>query len=131
MSANGNHADSRKRLLLAALNEAKGIISTACASASIPRRTFYNWLTTDQEFRDAYEDIIEGSLDFVESKLLEKIEAGSEKAIFFYLKTRGRSRGYRYIGETASDLLNDEPLALCQRPQRYLGRPSRFSNPET
>jgi hypothetical protein len=119
--------DHRKRLLLQALVQSRGIISSACESAAVPRRTFYNWIESDPEFRDAYEDIVERSLDFVESKLLERIEAGSERAICFFLRTRGRSRGYRESGDSSSDLLSDNPVTVAYRPERLRARQvSRF-----
>jgi hypothetical protein len=122
--------DHRKRLLLQALVLSKGIISSACQSAAVPRRTFYNWIESDPEFRDAYEDIVEGSLDFVESKLLDRIEAGSERAICFFLRTRGRSRGYRDSGDSSSDLLSDNPITVAYRPERLQARQaSRFDLP--
>ena len=110
--------NERKALLLQALAQTRGIISTACESADVPRRTFYNWLESDREFRRAYEDIVEGSLDFVEGKLLGKIEEGSERAIFFFLRTRGRSRGYREVGDPDSELLSENPLTAAYRSQR-------------
>jgi hypothetical protein len=110
--------NDRKALLLQALAQTRGIISTACASADVPRRTFYNWLEGDREFRRAYQDIIEGSLDFVESKLLDMIESGSERAVFFFLRTRGRSRGYRESGEAESELLSENPITNAYRPLR-------------
>ena len=122
MNTSGSHTDSRKVLLLQALTQSRGIISSACQSASVPRRTFYNWLQTDREFRDSYEDIVEGALDFVENKLLERIAAGSEKAIFFFLKTRGRTRGYRFAGDSESDLLSENPVIAAYPPQRLRGR---------
>lgn len=119
--------DERKSLLLQALVQTHGIVLTACRSAGVPRRTFYNWIESDPEFRSAYEDVIEGSLDFVEGKLFERIEAGSEKAICFFLRTRGRSRGYKESGDGSSDLLSDNPVTVAYRPERLRGRDSRFA----
>jgi len=124
MTTNKGQSNDRKALLLEALAQTRGIISAACASADVPRRTFYNWLENDCAFRDAYEDIVEGSLDYVESKLLDKIEDGSERAIFFFLRTRGRSRGYRETGESTSELLSENPITSAFRPQRLRGRES-------
>ena len=36
----------------------------------------------------------ENTLDFVESKLMKAIDDGNLTAIIFFLKTRGKSRGY-------------------------------------
>lgn len=42
----------------------------------------------------ALEDIREEVLDFAEGKLLEFINAGSEKSVHYYLSTIGKHRGY-------------------------------------
>ena len=94
--------DSRKQRLLAALREHKGIVSTACQSIGVSRRTFYHWRDTDKEFLRSLEDINEDAIDHVESKLMERIDHGSDRAIIFYLKTRGRNRGYRETGSNAA-----------------------------
>ncbi|MEF2920033.1 MAG: hypothetical protein U0O22_06120, partial [Acutalibacteraceae bacterium] len=41
------------------------------------------------------DEINEATLDFVESKLLENIKKGEVTSIIFYLKTKGRNRGYQ------------------------------------
>jgi hypothetical protein len=126
MNSRFDRSDCRKRQLLAALKVSRGIICTACSTTGIPRRTFYNWLQTDREFQDAYVDILESATDFVESKLMEKIEQGSEKAIFFFLRTRGRSRGYREKGSPECDLVNGEFVEQFLKSDRYSSRESRF-----
>lgn len=103
-------ADNRKQALLAALRESRGIVSVACSCVGVPRRTFYNWLDTDPEFLRAVEDVNEDAVDYVEGKLLERIESGSERSIIFFLKTRGRSRGYRENGE--NEMLNRDFVKL-------------------
>lgn len=65
-------------------------------------------------------DVEEGLIDFAESKLIENINDGILTAIIFYLKTKGKKRGYTEGEEVevkqTSDLdlsgLSDEELAL-------------------
>ncbi len=85
---------SNKELLIEALAKTKGIIATACKSVNVSRRTFYNWKEEDPEFAEAVEEIMENQIDTVESKLIDNIESGDTTAIIFYLKTKGRKRGY-------------------------------------
>lgn len=86
--------DNEKKAILSALEESCGIISTACKSISMPRSTFYNWMNADPEFKDAVEELQEYTLDVVESELHKQIKKGDTTAIIFYLKTKGKKRGY-------------------------------------
>jgi hypothetical protein len=59
----------------------------------VDRVTLYKWI--EQEGLE--QAVIEGRntrLDFVESKLDQKIDGGDTTAIIFFLKTQGKSRGY-------------------------------------
>ena len=70
-----------------------GNLSTAARSLQVDRVTLYKWI--EQEFWE--QAVIEGRntrLDFVESKLDQKIDSGDTTAIIFFLKTQGKSRGY-------------------------------------
>jgi hypothetical protein len=84
----------KKSQFIAMLEECYGIISTACDAVGINRSTFYRWCNDDEEFRKSAVDVEEVAIDFVESKLLNCIEEGNITAIIFYLKTKGKQRGY-------------------------------------
>ncbi len=106
--------DNRKNRVLEALEECNGIVTVACKRAGMPRSTFYHYLETDDLFKKMVDELQDVALDFVESKLFEKIngvladtgksnEEGepviykmppSDTAIIFYLKTKGKKRGY-------------------------------------
>jgi len=83
-----------KKKLLEALEKSKGIITDACKRAKVPRRTYYNWLNDDDDFKKEVEDIQNQALDFVEGKLFSLIDQENPTAIIFYLKTKGKKRGY-------------------------------------
>lgn len=106
--------DNIKSEILEALEKHKGIVSTACASIGLARSTYYSWLSSDEAFKAAVDDIQETAIDFVESKLMEKIngvtvmgkediyeQPPSDTAIIFYLKTKGKKRGYVERSEVA------------------------------
>lgn len=69
-------------------------ITDACEAAGISRRTFYHWKKEDEDFAASVQDIEEGLIDFAESKLFENIKGNKTNEILFYLKTKGKSRGY-------------------------------------
>lgn len=104
--------DNNKKEILESLEKHNGIVSSACASIGMPRSTFYLWLSNDHEFKALVDEIQEVAIDFVESKLMEKINGvttqsynskgepviyelpPSDTAIIFFLKTKGKKRGY-------------------------------------
>lgn len=83
-----------KENLLKALKKSLGVVSTACDNVGITRPTFYSYLQNDSRFRQAVEEINERTLDFAESSLFRQIDEGNTTATIFYLKTRGKDRGY-------------------------------------
>jgi hypothetical protein len=89
-----NRIAQNKKALIEALIKSLGIVSAACDSLKIGRSTFYKYYREDVEFKLAVEDVQEIALDFVETKLFSKIKGGDTTAIIFYLKTKGKARGY-------------------------------------
>lgn len=83
-----------KKAMLEALEKSLGIVTTAAKTAGIDRSTHYKWLDSDPEYKAAVERLADVALDFAESKLMKSIENGSDTAIIFYLKTKGKRRGY-------------------------------------
>lgn len=86
--------EDKKEKFLAALRQGYGIIATACEAVGIGRSTYYRWYNADQEFRAQVDEVTETQVDFVESKLIQAIRAGDTTATIFYLKTKGKKRGY-------------------------------------
>ncbi|MCC8153788.1 MAG: hypothetical protein LIP01_05960 [Tannerellaceae bacterium] len=92
-----------KDKLLAALEECAGLVSFACKKTGLSRQTFYRWCKEDPEFKQKVEDVMERQVDVVEAKLLKKINDEDTTAIIFYLKTKGKHRGYTQKVEIAPD----------------------------
>jgi hypothetical protein len=84
----------QKKAMLEALEKSLGIVTKACKMVGISRETHYSWLRNDEKYAAAVSEVGEVALDFAESKLHEKINSGDTTAIIFYLKTKGRERGY-------------------------------------
>lgn len=78
---------------LDALRATFGNVSAACSATGTARATFYVW-RKNPVFAAAVSEIDESNLDKAESALLGLIESGNPTAIIFYLKTKGKKRGY-------------------------------------
>lgn len=83
-----------KEKLLNSLKECSGIVTFACEKVGLSRQTFYRWYREDAEFKERADAINELQIDIAEASLLKKIQKGDTTAIIFYLKTKGKSRGY-------------------------------------
>ena len=83
-----------KKAVLEAMEKTLGIVTQACKMAGVGRSTFYKWLAEDDEFKKQVQEIDNVVLDFVESKLHKQIDGGNPTSTIFYLKTKGRKRGY-------------------------------------
>ena len=75
------------------------------------RQSYYNWMENDPAFAEEVEAIRQEQIDTVESALLNKIEGGDTTAVIFYLKTKGKERGYsertELTGRDGKDLIPD------------------------
>ena len=87
-------AAQNKEALLCALEKSLGVVTSACLKANVSRKTFYNYIDRDDNFKVAVDDIQNIAIDFVESKLYENINTGNVASTIFYLKTKGKDRGY-------------------------------------
>lgn len=94
----------RKQAVIEALQKSLGIVTTACINAGVSRSQFYEWLKNDAEFSKAVEDIEDVTLDFVEGKLLQNVKDNDTQSILFYLKTKGKRRGYTERTEIQADI---------------------------
>ena len=84
----------KKESILKALEQSLGVVTVACKKADVPRSTFYKWINEDEAFAIAVNDIENIALDFAESQLHSQIGNGNTSATIFYLKTKGKNRGY-------------------------------------
>ena len=80
--------------LLEVLREHQGNVSSACDVVGISTVMFYEYCKTDPQFKASVDLLHESTIDFVESKLFQKIKDGDTTAIIFYLKCRAKHRGY-------------------------------------
>lgn len=90
--------------MVLAMEKSLGIVSVAVKTVDIARATHYQWMQEDENYRKRIESIRDVSLDFAESKLLERIDQGDTTATIFFLKTQGRKRGYSEAVEFTAHL---------------------------
>lgn len=86
--------EDKKENMLKAMSDNGGNISEACKSVGVDRRQYYRWRRSDPDFAEASDEIREAATDYVEDQLMERIREGDVTATVFYLKTRGKRRGY-------------------------------------
>jgi len=89
-----NKTEQHKKAVIEALESSLGVVTSACKKAGVGRTTFYQWLKDDEDFAKQVADIENVALDFAESQLHKQIQDGSAAATIFYLKTKGKKRGY-------------------------------------
>lgn len=94
--------------IIKALNENCGIIKAAAKKLRLDRGTLSDWIKVSPTLTAALNNANEEFLDVAESALKTNIDAGREASIIFFLKTRGRKRGYvEQIQITNKDNIND------------------------
>lgn len=115
----GAKTNTLKNALIKAMIKTLGNVSESCKICGCSRTTYYEYYAEDEDFKKEIDEIGESNIDFVESKLMQLItgftqdevelfsyqgKVKQEKvkrlyppdktAIIFYLKTKGKDRGY-------------------------------------
>ena len=122
------NATLKKNAMLKALESTLGVVTSACQIVGIDRTTHYLWLSNDEDYKAKVESLTDLAIDFAESQLFELIkgahrevstpdgeviriqDAPNTSATIFYLKTRGKKRGYVERTELAG--VNDAPIQI-------------------
>lgn len=84
----------KKKAFLAKMETTLGNITDSCKAANIARSTYYEWMEKDPKFAADVNELAEANIDFAESCLKQQIKDGNTTATIFYLKTKGKARGY-------------------------------------
>ena len=72
-------------------------ITAACKALGVSRSTYNNFYNRSESFRQQIDDLSEEMVDFVEGKMfqiIDEMEKGAPGLIMFYLKNKGKKRGY-------------------------------------
>ncbi len=86
--------------VIEALQETGGLKARAARLLGCTRATVKSYIERYPEIQAALEEAEEDLLDEAESQLREQIRAGQLTAIIFFLKTKGKGRGYTERVET-------------------------------
>lgn len=105
--------DTIKKQMIEALEKSLGVVSLACKSVGVSRASHYNWYNEDEEYRKAVDDVGEIALDFAESQLHKQIKEGNTASTLFYLKTKGKKRGY--IERVEQEQIGDTTITINKR----------------
>lgn len=93
-----------------ALRNTNGLIASAAVwlkehkGAVIDRSTISKRIKKSEELQDVLDDVTENTLDFAEGSLFNFMKAGNLSAIMFYLKCKGKKRGYVERQEVTADI---------------------------
>ena len=115
-----NKVEQLKKRLIEALEKSLGIVTTACKKVDCSRTTFYQYIKDDEAFAKEVRDIENITLDFAESKLHEQISEGNTTATIFFLKTKGKGRGYierSDINIGSSERIKIDIMAFDEEPE--------------
>ena len=99
----------KKKVFVEKMKKTLGNITASSEAAGINRCTYYEWYEKDADFRAAIDAISESCIDFAESSLMQQIKDGNPTSTIFYLKTKGKKRGYietqEITGKDGKDLI--------------------------
>jgi len=111
-----NKTRQLKKAMVAALQSTLGIVSPALLKSKISRTTHYKWLKEDDDYKAQCLETAEQALDFAESSLHHQIEEHQTAATIFYLKTKGKGRGYiekqEYDLSSSDGTLTPQPTVI-------------------
>ena len=86
--------EQHKKAMLDALEKSLGVVTSAAKTVGVGRTTHYLWLQEDKEYKAAVDELSDVAIDFAESQLHKQIKEGNSTATIFFLKTKGKKRGY-------------------------------------
>jgi hypothetical protein len=117
-----NRIQHNKKALIQALADNRGIVTKACEQVGLDRTTFYKYFKEDPEFKAQALDTEDIAIDRVEGALHDRIDSGDTTATIFYLKTKGKKRGYveRPDAEINIHISSDDPNSPEFKCRRFI-----------
>jgi len=100
--------------VLAAIPDTGGIFTEIAKKLRVSRQTAVIFFKDNPDAEKARLEEEEAWLDLAESKLLVSIKAGEYGPVSFFLRTKGRRRGY--VEKTEIGGVKDEPIGIAVFP---------------
>lgn len=109
----------QKDMFVKELKSRLGLIMMTCEATGISHDTVKNWARTDQKFLEQISGVQEYTLDAVEQRFLKKIiDEGDTTAMIFYLKTKGKNRGFstrlELTGANGGPLESEQTIKMAE-----------------
>ena len=109
-----------------AIKAGAGIIAVAARKLGCDRKTVSNYINRSIKLQQLTMDVVEENLDRAETRLMQCIDDGQISAIIFYLKTKGKHRGYtertEITGNEGNAIEVDYKAVLIARVAKILER---------
>ena len=99
-----------KKIILNVLISSMGNKTIASKVLGFNSRKFYSIVQEDSYFSECVDEVYNILLDWTERNLFKLIKNGDRQCIMFYLKTKGKNRGYVERVETINQ--NIEPITI-------------------
>ena len=91
---NPHKLTKKQNLMIESLGQQLGNITVACNECKVSRQTHYDWIRKNPLYAKAVERVQDELLDMAENSLHRQILDKNVQATMFYLKNKGRVRGY-------------------------------------
>ena len=111
-----NKSKVSDKQIIEALKATHGFQSQACKllerqlNISFTTSAMSKRISASEEIRSALSEMLTADLDYAENKMWELIKNGNVAALLFYLKTKGKERGYAERRELTGS--NGTPLQM-------------------
>ena len=92
------------------LKESRGLQALAAKQLGVSLRTITNYLNKFPDLKEILDEEREATLDMAEASLYRAVIRGEAWAVCFFLKTRGKSRGY--VERTEVEEVSNDAVAL-------------------
>ena len=104
----------KKRRMIEVLNNELGIVTSACKIVGINPCTHYEWLKTDNEYKEAVEALEIRKEDIIEKAFLSLVIDKNPQAVIHAVKTKLKHRGYGENPITINNTNSNDPAYVLK-----------------